>query len=118
MLEAMDGKKGVIECTFVKSNVTDAAYFATPVRLGRNGMEENLGIPPLSPFEKKKLEEVQVISILLADVLIGHVMCRHFLSSSKTSRKEKSFKLPNKAFSKMCIHNFNYYAIVIDTKLI
>ncbi len=58
LLDAMAGQSGVVECTFVKSNVTDAAYFATPVRLGKNGVEENLGLPALSHFEKKKLEEV------------------------------------------------------------
>ena len=54
----MNGTSGVVECTFVKSNVTEAAYFATPVRLGKNGMEENLGLPQLSAFEKKQLELV------------------------------------------------------------
>ena len=58
LLEAMSGKTGVVECTFIKSNVTDATYFATPVRLGKNGVEENLGLPALSPFEQTKLNEV------------------------------------------------------------
>lgn len=58
LLEAMDGNKTVVECTFVKSNVTDAAYFATRVHLGPNGVEKIHGLPPLSDFEKKKLEEV------------------------------------------------------------
>lgn len=61
----MTGQKEVVECTFVKSNVTDAAYFATPVRLGKSGMEENLGLPPLSAFEKKKLEEVYQLNLSL-----------------------------------------------------
>lgn len=59
LLEAMNGKPGVVECTFVKSSVTDAAYFATPVHLGTGGMQKNLGLPPLSAFEEKKLEEVR-----------------------------------------------------------
>ena len=54
----MNGATGVVECTFVRSDVTEAAYFATPVRLGKNGMEENLGLPPLSAFEEKQLGEV------------------------------------------------------------
>lgn len=54
----MSGKTGVVECTFIKSSVTDAAYFATPVRLGKGGVEENLGLPSLSAFEEKKLKEV------------------------------------------------------------
>ena len=59
----MNGASGVVECTFVKSDVTEAAYFATPVRLGKNGMEENLGLPPLSAFEKKQLELVRMQSL-------------------------------------------------------
>ena len=30
----MGGKKNVVECTFVKSDVSETTYFATPVRLG------------------------------------------------------------------------------------
>ena len=54
----MTGKEGVIECTFVKSDVTDAPYFSTPCRLGNNGVEENLGIGQLSDYEKSKMKEV------------------------------------------------------------
>lgn len=54
----MHGEKGVVECTFVKSDVTEAAYFSTPVLLGKNGVEEVRGTGELSEFEKKKLEEV------------------------------------------------------------
>ncbi|CAH1801704.1 unnamed protein product [Owenia fusiformis] len=34
MLEALAGKEGVIECAYVRSNETDAKYFATPIQLG------------------------------------------------------------------------------------
>lgn len=57
----MNGDTEVKECTFVRSDVTEAAYLATPVRLGKNGMEENLGLPPLSDFEKKLLQEVLIL---------------------------------------------------------
>lgn len=57
LLRAMHGEKGVVECTFVKSDVTEAAYFSTPVLLGKNGVEEVRGTGELSEFEKKKLEE-------------------------------------------------------------
>ncbi len=30
----MNGKKGVVECAFVRSDVTEAEYFATPILLG------------------------------------------------------------------------------------
>lgn len=57
MLDAIGGKKGVVECAYVKSDVTDASYFATPLLLGQNGVEKNLGLGELSSFEQKKLEE-------------------------------------------------------------
>lgn len=34
VLEAMNGKKGVVECAYVASDVTEASYFATPILLG------------------------------------------------------------------------------------
>ena len=58
LLDAMSGKTDVVECTFVKSDVTNAPYFSTPCRLGKNGLEENLGIGALSDYEKSKMEEV------------------------------------------------------------
>ena len=54
----MSGQADVVECAFVKSDVTKAAYFATPIRLGKEGLAENLGLGELSDFEKNKLEEV------------------------------------------------------------
>ena len=55
----MSGKPDVVECTFVKSDITDAPYFSTPCRLGKNGVEENLGMGQLSDYEKAKLEKVR-----------------------------------------------------------
>jgi malate dehydrogenase len=57
LLEAMAGKENVVECTFIKSNVSETSYFATPVRLGPNGVEENLGIGKLSAYEQQKLDD-------------------------------------------------------------
>lgn len=34
VLEAMNGKKGVVECAYGASVATDASYFATPILLG------------------------------------------------------------------------------------
>ena len=60
----MNRKSGVVECAFVKSDITEAAYFANPILLGKGGMEKNLGIGALSDFEKKKLDEVTIVGIL------------------------------------------------------
>ncbi|XP_062523301.1 NADH dehydrogenase [ubiquinone] iron-sulfur protein 2, mitochondrial-like isoform X2 [Corticium candelabrum] len=56
LFEAMKGKD-VVECAYVKSDVADSPYFATPIRLGPNGIEENLGTEKLSDYERQKLQE-------------------------------------------------------------
>lgn len=57
LLEAMNGREGVVECAFIKSDLTEAAYFASPVLLGKNGVEKNLGIGNLSDYEKRLVEQ-------------------------------------------------------------
>jgi len=58
ILEAMNGKKGVVECAYMASEETGASHFATPILLGPEGAERNLGMGELSDFEKEKLKEV------------------------------------------------------------
>jgi len=55
VLEALKGKTGLVECAYVASNITDASYFASPILLGQNGVERNLGVGQLSDFEAEKL---------------------------------------------------------------
>jgi malate dehydrogenase len=58
VLEALGGKSNVVECTFVKSDVVKGVdYFATPVLLGKNGVEKILGLGTLTDFEKQLLEK-------------------------------------------------------------
>lgn len=57
MLEALEGKEGIIECAFVRSNETDAKYFACPILLGKNGIEKNLGIGKLLEYEVGLLKD-------------------------------------------------------------
>lgn len=51
VIRAMQGEQGVIECSFVKSDITEATYFSTPILLGPNGLEKNLGMGKLSDYE-------------------------------------------------------------------
>ncbi|CAD7689854.1 unnamed protein product [Nyctereutes procyonoides] len=57
LVDAMNGKEGVVECSFVKSQEADCAYFSTPLLLGKKGIEKNLGIGKISPFEEKMIAE-------------------------------------------------------------
>lgn len=52
LLEAMTGATGKVECAYIKSDASEAEYFATPVLLGPNGVEKDLGIGKLIEYEK------------------------------------------------------------------
>lgn len=63
ILDAMSGEDDVVECAYVKSEETEAKYFASPIVLGKNGVEKNLGLGKLLEFEanliKKALPELK-----------------------------------------------------------
>ncbi|XP_034663577.1 malate dehydrogenase, mitochondrial [Drosophila subobscura] len=56
LLKGLNGEKNVIECSYVQSSITEATFFSTPLVLGKNGLQENLGLPKLNDYEKKLLE--------------------------------------------------------------
>jgi len=56
LVRAIKGEQNIIECAYVRSNVTEATYFSTPLKLGKNGIEENLGLPKLNAFEQSLLK--------------------------------------------------------------
>ncbi|KAM3382612.1 malate dehydrogenase, mitochondrial [Capsicum galapagoense] len=58
-LKGLNGVPDVVECSFVQSAVTDLPFFASKVRLGKNGVEEVLGLGALSDYEKQGLEALK-----------------------------------------------------------
>lgn len=56
LLRGLSGESNVIECAYIQSDVTEATYFSTPIVLGKNGLEKNLGLPKLNDYEKQLLE--------------------------------------------------------------
>jgi len=58
LMRAMSGDKDVVECTFVESTVTKARFFASPVRLGQNGVEEVLPLGQLNAAEQKYVDDM------------------------------------------------------------
>merc|ERR1712126_801330 len=56
LIKAMNGQEGVVECSYVASDITESPYFATPVLLGPSGMVKNLGLGKLTPFEEDLLK--------------------------------------------------------------
>ncbi|VVB13812.1 unnamed protein product [Arabis nemorensis] len=51
-LRGLRGDANVVECSFVASQVTELAFFATKVRLGRTGVEEVYQLGPLNEYER------------------------------------------------------------------
>jgi len=58
LMRAMAGDNNVVECTFVESNITKARFFASPVRLGKNGVEEVLPLGTLNAAEQKYVDDM------------------------------------------------------------
>lgn len=57
LVSALNGQPDVIECGYVASNVTEASYFSTPLVLGKNGLEKNLGLGRLDAYEEQLVKE-------------------------------------------------------------
>lgn len=56
LLEALNGKQGVIECAYVASEGTETSYFATPILFGKKGIERSLGMGKLTDYETKLIQ--------------------------------------------------------------
>jgi len=56
LLRALSGESNIVECTYVQSTVTDSPFFATPVKLGRGGVEEILSYGTVTPYEQKLID--------------------------------------------------------------
>jgi len=52
VLKAMKGEEGIVQCAFVENDLTDAPFFATPCKFGKNGVEEVLPFGELSEYEQ------------------------------------------------------------------
>jgi len=51
VVQALAGEEGVVECAYVRSDETEAKYFSTPILLGKNGIEKNLGLGKMVEYE-------------------------------------------------------------------
>ncbi|TMW55325.1 hypothetical protein Poli38472_013216 [Pythium oligandrum] len=60
LLDAMNGAKNVVECSFVQNDVTKLPFFSTPVTLGPNGVEKVHHFGELSAVEQKNFDEMIV----------------------------------------------------------
>ncbi|MDR5611797.1 MAG: malate dehydrogenase [Arsenophonus sp.] len=69
LIDALNGKENIIECAYVDSDGEYARFFAQPIRLGKNGIEERLPINIMNKFEKNKLENM--LETLNKDIKLG-----------------------------------------------
>jgi len=58
VMAGLAGEANVVECTFVESTVTDAKFFASPVTLGKNGVETIHGVGNITDYEKKLIADM------------------------------------------------------------
>eukprot|EP01040_Poterioochromonas_malhamensis_P014927 gene14927-16614_t len=58
LLQAMGGDEDVLECAFVENSFTSSPFLATPVYLGRDGIQEVVHYGRLSNFEEKALQSL------------------------------------------------------------
>ncbi|GFY89470.1 peroxisomal NAD-malate dehydrogenase 1 [Actinidia rufa] len=58
-LRGLRGDAGVVECAFVASQVTELPFFASKVRIGRNGAEEVYQLGPLNEYERAGMEKAK-----------------------------------------------------------
>ncbi|PAN22039.1 hypothetical protein GQ55_3G482000 [Panicum hallii var. hallii] len=58
-LRGLRGDAGIVECSYVASQVTELPFFASKVRLGRSGVEEILPLGLLNEFERAGLENAK-----------------------------------------------------------
>lgn len=58
VVKAMEGESDVVQCAFVESTLTDAPYFASPVKFGKDGVEEVLGFGDITAYEQGWLDKM------------------------------------------------------------
>merc|ERR1711862_414941 len=53
VMAGLSGEKGVVECSFVESSITEAKFFASKVTLGKEVVETVHDIGTVNDYEKK-----------------------------------------------------------------
>jgi len=69
LVKAINGEKDVIECAYVEGGGEHTRFFAQPIKLCKEGVEEVLSYGELSAFEKQALDGM--LSTLNGDILKG-----------------------------------------------
>lgn len=57
LCRALKGDSDIIKCAYVKSDLTEAKYFSTPLMIGQNGISKNLGLGKMNHYEELLLKD-------------------------------------------------------------
>ncbi|NIG87948.1 malate dehydrogenase [Serratia symbiotica] len=69
LVRALQGEKGMVVCAYVEGDGKYARFFAQPLLLVKNGVEERQDIGTLSAFEQQALTEM--LDVLHKDIELG-----------------------------------------------
>ncbi|MDO6545235.1 malate dehydrogenase [Photobacterium sanguinicancri] len=69
LVRALQGEESVVECAYVEGDGKHARFFAQPVLLGKEGVEEVMDYGSLSEFEQQALESM--LETLQGDIAKG-----------------------------------------------
>ncbi|OED94780.1 malate dehydrogenase [Vibrio breoganii] len=69
LVRALQGEANVVECAYVEGSGEHTRFFAQPVKLGTEGIEEVLGYGVLSEFERASLDDM--LETLSGDIAKG-----------------------------------------------
>ncbi len=69
LVKALQGEANVVECAYVEGDGAHARFFAQPVKLGKEGVEEILSYGALSDYEKAALDGM--LETLNGDIVKG-----------------------------------------------
>nr|AAA25624.1 malate dehydrogenase [Photobacterium profundum SS9] len=69
LVRALQGQQGIVECAYVEGDGKHARFFAQPVLLGKDGVEEVIDYGKLSTFEQEALNNM--LDTLTSDITLG-----------------------------------------------
>ncbi|OXX75190.1 malate dehydrogenase [Vibrio sp. V19_P1S1T109] len=69
LVKALQGEPGVVECAYVDGGSEHASFFAQPIKLGKEGVEEVLSYGALSAYEQAALDGM--LTTLKGDIQLG-----------------------------------------------
>ncbi|EDW77048.2 uncharacterized protein Dwil_GK22134 [Drosophila willistoni] len=90
LLRGLNGEPDVIQCSFVGYEAPLCPFFATQVILGREGIQTNLGLPPLGSREEEALN--RIVPVLLQNINDGVFMAKNTIDGDAKEANQEEEK--------------------------